>query len=1394
MPIFYNTSPPTPTSKNNITDIAVTHGIRDFLLNKNLAPVYPLISTALNGSPKIGEPVLDTIVGTGNIIQPFGLPLETEGIFRMDIAILPNKFKNTDGTAKNLSTVEYIQPTQGPWGNTDFPQGIQNYPETANNDITTYGLLGKTEKVGYRKKTTLKNLYLDSTKQIDVGDWITLNPMDITKQVKGYADTYGFLNLGDSGAVQAADIIGSVLNGQGLGLAKSGVITNFDLRASLAGRVLGSTGLINDTKLGLIGGQQLALALANNAAFNVQQNLLGTLNVQDNILSLVKNGTLAGFRPNYQITVASSDIGKVADYTARILGFTLPKSYLSDAGSVFLSESNAANIERANSMILNTGRGQVKALIANMNANLIGTTQNDNPDTTPFRSGYVPGFKDNRGRKAINPKTYAFGDADGLITDFITGNDVIPEISYNRSEMIKKYGFNDTTGFGGRESQTYSESNINNSGFFWSSGNGNNLNSPSEYDEYIGDKKSLLTKTQALFNSKGMKNIISVKGEMNITPNQIQTAVVGGGISRGSAVMSASKFDVNGIYNGKDNKAFNTYCRSWTPRLRYDSVVRQVRHRGLDGKGKVPYRNQMVGSILDQYGTPQIAPYFDPKNPNFKPTDPKKFMLSIENLAWADNFPDLIASEIGPGDLLSGKRGRIMWFPPYDISFNENASVSWESNNFIGRGEPIYTYNNTERSGTLNFKIIVDHPTYFNAFRGSKGPDDHYIASYFAGCVEPSESIADKLTVSELSEISKEPSVSQQITDTKQEVPPLITAYFPNDVNTVPILPSNYEDGKCNSTQIDYNTDPNGVECGGGTIAGSVSNDSWNDGFNFGFNGIAADGKKIEFGGGEYSGWSDTNLISGLNTFLVKDNLFENCTVIINGYASSQGTASANQDLAIQRATNMKNYLESVLPKGIIFKEPTGEVLSASECKNITGAPTDSMSCKKLRKVAISFQYTPKSKKENEPKPVIKQSTQKTLNSKITSRFYNEANFFEQLTDIDPFIFDSVREKIKYFHPAFHSTTPEGLNSRLTFLHQCTRQGPTLEEQGANNLAFGRAPVCILRIGDFYNTKIIMDSLAIDYEPLVWDLNPEGIGVQPMIANVSISFKFIGGSTLLSPINKLQNALSFNYYANTHVYDVRADYVAKTDQTNNKSTTTIEGDVTTVTALKPYNLVNGLTNISDSNSILSQEQSEAIKPIINEQEDANNSNGPATPPVAAISNDEKVMQININASTFGLSANYDGTKIVGHFGMFNDNLSKSYDAKLFISNGASGLVDVATFKIGSATDFTPPLQPGGGDYVSAKDGWKLAIQDIVVNDIVNFVVKIPELPSVAFWVKLAVASFDCPDQTVNIDDFLRIEEWNDILENPCQSCYPDPYTASKPYVLNGETCPFSGTP
>ena len=152
--------------------------------------------------------------------------------------------------------------------------------------------------------------------------------------------------------------------------------------------------------------------------------------------------------------------------------------------------------------------------------------------------------------------------------------------------------------------------------------------------------------------------------------------------------------------------------------------------------------------------------------------------------------------------------------------------------------------------------------------------------------------------------------------------------------------------------------------------------------------------------------------------------------------------------------------------------------------------------------------------------------------------------------------YKSIVDKVRYFEPGFHSITPEGFNSRLTFLHQCTRQGPTNAVSNGNvssdsndyqkfagNLAFGRAPYCILRIGDFFNTKICIDSLSISYDNngVQWDLNPEGVGVQPMFANISITFKFIGGQDISGPIERLQNAVTANYYANASVYSRHAD-------------------------------------------------------------------------------------------------------------------------------------------------------------------------------------------------------------------------------------------------------------
>ena len=1071
MPIFYNTSDPTPTTSNSINNVSID--IRDFLLNQNISSTYPSISTAVNGSPRVGEPVLDTESNHLNFYPHQQLDLNTTGL----------------------------------------------------------------------------------------------------------------------------DILGSVLNGQGVGIGAGGSpVPNFDVRSSLVGRVLGATGLLNDTRIGTIGAQQLALALANNAAFNVQQDLLGALNVQDNVLALVKGAPLPGFRPSYQITIPSGGLARAADFTGKVLGFTIPRSYLSDGGSIFQDENdNNENIARANSMILNTGKGQVLALLANAEANLtVNSAKEGNPMYSPFRSGYAPGYTNNKGVvKVRDPKLYAFSNDNKNFEKILAITDgAIPDLAYLREGKVESAGFKDptqaaghTTNLEGRSSNlSYDERLVNSIPFTWTSEPKSNL--VNAYGDYQNskllpskqeDKKSLLVKTQKLFNSTGMKNIVSVKGDMDKKSTQISQAN-GKGFSKGNAVLRRELF-TNGVYNGAENlTADETYCRSWTTLNRYDKVSKLVRHgasdyfNGLYDKNQVPYRDtpgQSVGSILDEFGFPKIVPYTKDKG-----TDIKQYMFSIENLAWADvSSAVLPPAEIGSGDLVTGKKGRIMWFPPYDINFSESNSVSWESTNFIGRGEPIYTYNNTERSGNLSFKIVVDHPSYANSFRSDKiAPDDHYINSFWAGCIPPE--FKNVLTQTESDKIENlQHNVPQQANLTPEVPPPFtLSVFFPNDRSDLP--PDGYENGLSGSSPtsyIDYYENTMGYGYGINSMSVPAqqtpglhlqNGKGWIDNTNYGMNGYTAleYAYPVFFADTVFWGWRDrVALMAEVDKYLKEKCKF--CRVVVKGFASQQGTSTANTELIKKRANNvieeLKKYLFNDLPpdkKKDRFRYETGYVPQTAGCRVGIESDIQYLPCKRDRRAEITFEWVRElAEKEIKLPDLVVNDGTKTVTTRITDRFYNEMLYFDQLTDADPLVFDSFRQSIKYFHPAFHSTTPEGLNSRLTFLLQCTRQGPTSEAQGPNNLAFGRPPVCILRIGDFYHTKIVMDSVNIDYEPLVWDLNPEGIGVQPMIANVTIAFKFLGGSSLMGPINKLQNALSFNYFANTQVYDARADYISK-----NKPTFTVK--------------------------------------------------------------------------------------------------------------------------------------------------------------------------------------------------------------------------------------------
>lgn len=210
------------------------------------------------------------------------------------------------------------------------------------------------------------------------------------------------------------------------------------------------------------------------------------------------------------------------------------------------------------------------------------------------------------------------------------------------------------------------------------------------------------------------------------------------------------------------------------------------------------------------------------------------------------------------------------------------------------------------------------------------------------------------------------------------------------------------------------------------------------------------------------------------------------------------------------------------------------------------------------------------------------------VTKRIVRALLSECDYFETIKEETPMVYDNLKQKLKFFQPAFHSTTPEGLNSRLTFLQQCLRPGDTiptvnprqdggyeLDFNNAINTAFGVPPVLVLRIGDFYNTKIIPTNLQLQFEGL--DINPEGIGIQPMIATVTLSFNFVGGQGLKSAVDKLQNALSFNYYANTEMWDERADATDDSLKVISKDFLQMVQNPSAPTTNQIQNL-NGLTN------------------------------------------------------------------------------------------------------------------------------------------------------------------------------------------------------------------------
>lgn len=880
-----------------------------------------------------------------------------------------------------------------------------------------------------------------------------------------------------------------------------------------------------------------------------------------------------------------------------------------------------------------------------------------------------------------------YNDIDNLINKDIETwryNRISPYVRYslssNKSDIIL---ITDTENepltknvMGNKSYQVYSEGDSNgesnkNISYEINSAYYNSFDSTNVYEK---KNNTLLDKTNKLFNNRKIGTLIGRFHSTSDTDSSdkiaslTQTAISNYGISHGRNLLKKGR---DGTIFSEDsvNGYNNPYCRVWTFHHQYATIkdlirpfineedevydIESLQNDQIFSRHKDGAKHLANNTVLGSNGFVNITPTNDG-------VSIKKCMFSIENLAWKDVLKtdnNISSEQIGP------LGGRIMWFPPYNIKFSENSNVSWNSNDFIGRGEKIYTYVNTERIGTLSFSLLIDHPSiidYWGKNKTGEQENEDDLLRFFAGCnmLDLSDIPFDEEIDNNSESISSEP--KETIPEGKNIV---FYTYFPNNYTGKDDLPNNnvsdinsllylfYGRGAQKNSLIDIDAaklndivnypgyemaegigitvDANPEETGD-VIKGKYGNwayridnfyrnellrerGNYYDRNSYSLNcklGLqpsdathtfaeiftainANDNNKDAILNKAISCGANKERIDELKNLLNNTNL-KISQININGSASSHGTTNNNNRLNKDRATTLKVWLSSTIPSKLIEN-----TIWSNDNNGIQETLSDSQSdisakLGRCARVEIIFksgkldnlsdtnpystnteingngnainEYITNSNNETmsdsseaiTPKIV----TRKNNTFRKYSRYENEAEFFTRINNNEPIIKNKIVNKIKYFDPAFHSISPEGFNSRLTFLQQCTRQGHTIDSadkngyisETAGNLAFGRPPVCVLRIGDFFYTRIIIESLSIDYDPLLWDLNPEGIGVQPMIANINLTFKFIGGGDLGGPISRLQNAVSFNYYANSSVYDDRADRVTYENNDDNKVT------------------------------------------------------------------------------------------------------------------------------------------------------------------------------------------------------------------------------------------------
>ena len=1087
---------------------------------------------------------------------------------------------------------------------------------------------------------------------------------------------------------------------------------------------IGSNGpLSSDTYLAQIGASQLKFAFNERVAQEIQQATIGSINL-DTLTdpfsaSLLATGQQPLFVRNWKITVPENPALAAVSLANRLTGTYFPVSfipgdYFDDNNPINKPQTEAA-LGVANNLtggllspilnkyrnpseifVANTGNGTRSALFSALDYNLYRPAYNRgligglvagasalinnlfNQDKQQS-SGYYVGSQNAEPSQIDGPPNQLPVNQFGAQQQGIVYGPQELGILYEGNEESIKFGlkgksYSDGGGTSGQLVWT-SPKYKPNAGFKATEGGGTG-NVDNEFSQISADylqyqstdiefkPGSILYNTQRLIESadqvQGQTRLKHVGNAMN----QVSKVFNDGykEITKGSKVLSY-------VDQTDGSQAGIEYCRIFQKDTPYYTFADLQKSDGITKSGR-----RFDYSILDNTYNLNIAPLRNPGSTNIVDGKVKKYMFSLENLAWRTSdrpgytYDDLPVCEKGPNG------GRIMWFPPYNLTFSDDSKPDFNTTTFLGRPEPIYTYKNTSRNGTISWTMIVDHPAAMNTIieKQLKGVEKERIQSivdsFYAGCVKYDiyelgikfNTIPTKDLYTYQQILNNPRLTAEEQIQVLQSVPADTSTNKPASAEGADVL--NGQNGNATTLAgspvevpvdlkeyegIGFYFDNDCPECTNSTaVVASQPYDYWYNSYIGNKTTyqqkapakVQPKGSSNIFSGANVSNFF-TEIVEG-NFNAIKDKLLPQISdILINkgkieiqmvGSASPTATESYNQKLSERRNDSVKkwfmkqvlkdgtaistygdNFKLTLVGKGETISIPkskadaqateftgdttvttasggdflTAEINCTQDIQNldVAGNPVQpvsqvfsipAMACRRVyitKIIASKIEQPqpttvvsnptgstsppdvqnvitePTQSVKPEPQVTVEQKIKEGISKKILRNLFSECDYFQVIKETDPMVYDSIKDKIKYFNPAFHSMTPEGLNSRLTFLHQCTRPGQTIPIIGpdgrpkyndALNTSFGAPPILVLRIGDFFHTKIVPTSVGFTFEQL--DLNPEGIGVQPMLAKVTMSFNIIGGMGIKEPVQQLQNALSFNYYANTEIYDERA--------------------------------------------------------------------------------------------------------------------------------------------------------------------------------------------------------------------------------------------------------------